>query len=55
MTDTQYLTSYNERDKQLAKLTKRVERIEAALDEIAKGVSVYTNDKLYEERESKKE
>ena len=39
---------------ELDSIRLRITRLEAALDEIAKGVSVYTNDKLYEERESKK-
>ena len=40
---------------ELDSIRLRITRLEAALDEIAKGVSIYTNDKLYEERESKKE
>lgn len=38
---------------QLEDLKKRVTRLEAALDEMARGAVVYLRDKLYEEKERK--
>lgn len=51
MTDTEAQIDV---DAQIKDLWERLNRIEAALDEIARGFGFYWNDKAYEEQEQKK-